>query len=509
MDIGGKIRRRLWAWACCWITVLAFSSPNGVAQVICTDNGLADCRFLFGMSPGTYSNGEGDGTQMVLAGSRFWIYATGVATELYRYTVNGVPHFGLPQPALGYTPSVYFLADGVTNLSTSLYWDAPATANIKGQWAFIPKYFIPAGTPCGPEPDYAYTPVRYRTYKLSIEEVGFTGDYPITAWSSPNRTYEIDSPDGTDPLWTAAGGASYVAVYKRNDYPKVFGKFKLTPPLTNSAWPLQYRVKRGSTVITSTNYIHLGGTYTSFSNLTLSNTLATLGAASFSLKWEVSADGGTTWLSAGSSGHPIYFLHDVPISPSFYDSMQSGTFPRLYDYAVEKVVYYAGGLSTHQSIAAAVASGIANDTYYSPGGGIAAGAHPLACYTFATGMCADLAALAQGLLRTAGVPGSVAFSWGGANAGIRTTFATANVPGQVLCTARYTRTATDAAKANPHFMYHAAVRTSVATLYDPSYGDSYNNWNVTEVAPGAALHEAGTLPQPLNHSGHFCPHPNL
>ena len=132
--------------------------------------------------------------------------------------------------------------------------------------------------------------------------------------------------------------------------------------------------------------------------------------------------------------------------------------------------------------------------------------HPLNAYSISGGcLCADLAFLLRGLLRSIGADGNVTFYWAGTNSSAMRQFIEGS-SGNTGPTFRVLRAAHDSASLNPHFSYHAIV-PSGGLLYDPSYGISYSALIFNETAFNNTPQQTSTtFPTSAFQSGWICPH---
>ena len=148
---------------------------------------------------------------------------------------------------------------------------------------------------------------------------------------------------------------------------------------------------------------------------------------------------------------------------------------------------------------------VASDTFYDPGQVL--NDHPLEAYTHAC-LCADLASLLRGLIRSIGIDGSVQYIWAGPNSSSESLFIIGSVgdQGSFNPSFRVIRGSMDRAPTNPHFAYHAVVPVG-GTLYDPSYGISYSSLTFSETAFTTTPQQTSTtFPFLISQSGWVCPH---
>ena len=316
---------------------------------------------------------------------------------------------------------------------------------------------------------------------MKVVSVGFAGDHQITEFATNS---EIDDPDGTAPLWKRAGNPDKPVAYTKNTSPTMFAEFTVTPSVSDPVENVMIRAKAGSTVIGSASGLKVTGTVVNDAGNADGDVDGIGGSAAVpgsdgvkklrpSFDWEFSLDGGTTWTSAEASGpHTMYWTESAPLIPPFRD-FGGASYDPLYDKALEKACGYVSG---DPDIPGKITVGIDGDINYDPAILLPAG-HPLNAYTVAGGsLCADLAVLLRGLMRSVGVDGDVLYIWAGPDASTFLRYRKASEVsagfGQWIYTFRVLRAAHDAAPPNPHFSYHAVVPFG-GLLHDPSYGLKY------------------------------------
>ena len=109
------------------------------------------------------------------------------------------------------------------------------------------------------------------------------------------------------------------------------------------------------------------------------------------INWEVSLDGGQSWIAFGETRNVIYRVLSDPIVNT------------LYDLALTKACTYADGESTPLGAAQKICDGIDFDIYYDPSDTIGSEANPLKLYDTGVGMCEDHARLMSLLLKSIGI----------------------------------------------------------------------------------------------------------
>jgi hypothetical protein len=394
--------------------------------------------------------------------------------------------------------------------SLSLYWDPWGYSllpiggyegyfDIFGFWS--PNTYIPTRrqrfgtidlyiqTPPDPIPPPPPAP------SASVNELGFTGDFPISTFvdgvSSTERTID-SSNDGVEPVWKSADSSwRYPVAYVKGARPTMAANIAFSPALTSSQ-SAKIRAKKGGAVIATKDVTFpAGGGYrvTGITSQADLETTPDVRKSTYTFDWEVSWDNGSSWSSMGSSG-PVtfYWTYDTP-KPNPFNSLGNVPFPKLYDKALDIACTYANsayatGLSVPENLAASLTGHISDHLYYSPGGPIeGVFAHPLRAYirTDPKGQCSDHALLLEGLLKSIGVAAVNTYVWGGDAATMdkwHYWFITGAYPDSHIAiepTLRATRSTQNGdAEPFPHFTFHDVVKLDGSSRYfDPSYGD-YN-----------------------------------
>ncbi len=334
----------------------------------------------------------------------------------------------------------------------------------------------------------------------TITEVGFSGDFHITTWQGGT---EID-PNDNAPTWKSSNNPDLPAAYAKGGTVTMFATLGIDPSISNTS--AKIRVKRGTDVM-GTKDVTISGTTTTITGITTTLALeSTVKTSSLTFIWEISYDGGTTWFPMGNSGpHKIYWTFGTPLSPPFQQSFNGSSDSALYDLALEKACGAANGASDSATIVSRINQQVAADTFYDPSDALFA--HPLNAYSDHC-LCADLASLLRGLIRSIGIDGSVRYIWAGPNSTTERLFIVGSRgdQGDLNPSFRVTRSATDGASTNPHFAYHAVVPVG-GTLYDPSYGLDYSSLTFAETAFTNTPQQTSTTFPPLAaQSGWVCPH---
>lgn len=324
-------------------------------------------------------------------------------------------------------------------------------------------------------------PVWVNAPTVTVNEAGFKNDFQITKWPSD---VVIDNPDGSTPTWTS-GGVNDPVAYKANSYsPTIFATLAVSYP---TSFVAALRVKYAGSVIAERYGAQLHDGSIKIDDLGVNEILSyTVGVTAPIFNWEISYDGGSNWLSIGSTGpHTMYWTYNVPLYSTFTGYVGGYGYPfyPLYDEALQRACDYANGRSDGEAdlIRGAINSGLAFDLYYNPEN-IVVG-HPLKAFTDILGsQCEDNANVLRGLLRSIGIDGDVVHIWAGTSSS--KVHYTIGSTGETYPTFRVIRPQKDAAPANPHFYFHAVVsRGGTGGLWwDPSYGLSYSTLTFDETA---------------------------
>ena len=338
--------------------------------------------------------------------------------------------------------------------------------------------------------------------QVTVNEVGFTGDYQITQWSGGAV---IDNPDGSAATWKGTSNPNYPVAYAKGATSTMFATLGISPSASSTG--ARIRVKNGSTVIATKNGITISGTSVTITGITTTSALeTTVKTTTPTFTWEISYDTGTSWISMGNSGpHTMYWTYAAPLSPPFRD-FSGATYAPLYDLALQKACDPANGTADIATIVSRINQRVDADIFYDPGNQVFG--HPLNGYSQSC-LCADLALLLRGLIRSIGIDGSVLYKWGGTDSSTQTKYIIGSIGTHGIDnpTLMVTRSLHDGAPANPHFSYHAVLQVG-STLYDPSYGLSYASLSFAETANNNSTPQqtSTTFPSFYAQSGWVCPH---
>lgn len=322
----------------------------------------------------------------------------------------------------------------------------------------------------------------------------------ITKWSGGTK---IDDPDGSEATWKRVGNPDLPVCYTRGSNATFFAKISLSPP-PPPGMAVDLRVKQGNTVIATKNGVTLNAATTTVTDITTAMALeSNVKKTRFTFTWQVRDAGSSDeWCTIGTSEHTMYWTHADPLATPF-ENFDGSTYAPLYDLALEKACSYAasgGDTADARTIRTRVASGIDGDVTYNPGN-LLGNVHPLNAYSIAGGcLCADLAFLHHGLIRSIGIDGDIRYFWAG-------TAATWKYYDPWRGSFRILAAAHDSARANPHFTYHAMV-LSGGKYYDASYGVERTGLTFDETAPGEVQRISATWVTAVPIDAVFtCPHP--
>jgi hypothetical protein len=345
----------------------------------------------------------------------------------------------------------------------------------------------------------------------TIIEVGFTGDHLIrqasltdiaASTSGSPAGFEIDSPDGSKPVWTAT--TNLPVSYTRNAMPTFFGTLEINPVLPKPLaatirvmWGTNELGRKAITIPANTNHAYFTGLA---STMALTNAIA---KSAYTFAWEITANGAPNFCPMGNSGpHTFYWTYAAPLRPTFRDATNGVSFDPVYVYALDKACTYANGETNASNAVFRVAAGIDGDISYDPSFGFGGGKHPLSAYTAAC-QCNDLAALLRGLIRTIGIDGDQIFIWAGPNG---TTMRRYTYSGWTGPSFRVVRAAKDSCPANPHFTFHSVIRVGT-TLFDAAYGSAYPSLSFDETANNTTPQQVQSLLyDTVNTAAWTCPH---
>ena len=302
-----------------------------------------------------------------------------------------------------------------------------------------------------------------------ITEVGFFADHKIRRWKDK---FWIDPEDGTMPTWVKGRRGNqeeeYPASYTRNVKPTVFGRVSIQPPLT-VATTVSVRIRRDGTVLGTKHGLVWNGDIGRIDALPIEVDLEEapgVRKSSYEFDWEMSRDGGTTWLPIGRSGkHRIYWTHGTPSAVPFTNLARAtgDLYEATYDEALKEGTEAAGGSADVAEIRQKVNRRLRRFTYepWQP-----VTAHPLEARQKGRGQCADFAHLLRGVLLSLGIPAETWIVWGGAGG---TAFWYVGPEG--VASMQVDRPGEDGLPEDLHFKYHAITAGALTELlYDPSYG---------------------------------------
>jgi hypothetical protein len=144
-----------------------------------------------------------------------------------------------------------------------------------------------------------------------------------------------------------------------------------------------------------------------------------------------------------------------------------------YDLGLDKVVQYARGASSAESIARRLNAGIAEELCYNPGQGVSG--HVLNSYSVQGGVhCGVHAVLLWYLCKTAGIPASTLCAWGGNSPSwIDTYYLHGHLQEfETRVSFQLEAPRNGVAEADPHFRHHVVTQVAGITC-DPSYGATW------------------------------------
>ena len=188
------------------------------------------------------------------------------------------------------------------------------------------------------------------------------------------------------------------------------------------------------------------------------------------VQFEYALDDPNEWTGFGFAWPTHWYLMPsqdglLPAAPDDY----------RYDRGLEKVVQYAGGLSSESAIANAVNRGIAQELCYDPGrtDPVPPFQHILDVYDWGRAQCSGNAKLFQYLLRTSGLQAGVIYTWAGlAEDRVDYWFLIRDAQGRTgPVSFQLSASRNDCARPNPHFTFHA-LADAAGTIWDSSYGST-------------------------------------
>ncbi len=241
----------------------------------------------------------------------------------------------------------------------------------------------------GVEPNWPI-PVLIPPASITGEQVVFTGSHALTAYGGDPRI---------QPLWTR-GSTNHATAYTKSSTPALDARFVVGNNLSRANIPaVSVRVKEGATVLGTSVAFPPGATSIDVAGLVLTGLSGSsdVRSSNYSLVWEASVDGGTTWGPVTSTGmHPVFWLHAAPLAAP------------LHNFAVAKATGYVAGAGT---VAASIRTGLRGELNYSPSDPI--NPDPLSVYADGIGICTDFANLLTLLARSVGLAANSVMFWGG------------------------------------------------------------------------------------------------
>ncbi|MCP4341224.1 MAG: DUF4157 domain-containing protein [Desulfobulbaceae bacterium] len=391
---------------------------------------------------------------------------------------------------------VELFAQGETSqFSTSLPPNRRATAHIIG---FSPNLPIP---PVPPIPTIPPNPT------IRINALGFTGDHTVT--SATGGLGSAVGPVISDPVWTRGflPLPSRMVSYNNGTAVNMFARFQVTPSMTTPIGNVRVRARSSGTVVGQATGVTINGSVIESATGTGQVNGISGGAAIPGtgvglylplIDFQVSTDGGVSWINAGSVRCQMSFTQATPTPPG----------GRLREDAL-----FHGGLAAR--LAATPVLGLRSlvraGVNYNP-----SATTPVSYLTtdavmnaFTTSsQCDSHAYLLRFLAMSFGIPADVFYFWYGAPGALW--LYRRSSTGTYGPTFRCNRPAEDGAAHHPHFAFHA-LTTIGGTTHDPSY-------NLTGL-PGILEHLTGATAQSnaraafisawiarVGYTGFVCPH---
>lgn len=341
---------------------------------------------------------------------------------------------------------------------------------------------------------------------VQVDELGFTGDHVITdvpGWgAAPTGT--IDDPDGSAPIWSAAG-VDHPVAYTKGTPPTMFAHFRVFPPITPAVANIQLRARVGATVIGTQSGITMNGSVLEggggagevlgIGGGSAIPSSATAGEVREAIEFQISTDGGRIWFNAGSVPVRFFFTDAIPIPP--------GGALRLD--ALELSSIAASAPPIPDALARIVKTVVTYNPSVSMPSNFATGGAVMGTLTVPH-QCDSQAFLMRYLLMTQGIPADVDYFWRG-DAGSIIVYRKHSDPGWWGPSYRYDRPAEDFAEVKPHFLFHALTNVG-GSRFDPTYGETSPGARLESV-PGATEQFAPRstfLGLPVVQDPWICPH---
>lgn len=385
-----------------------------------------------------------------------------------------------------------------TRIPYTSVWTSQRRVTYRGQACHtfpIPPTPTPTPPPCDPFSESSCqtptpTPTPTSTPPtVKITAVGFTGDKEIKQFNKPGQP-AIDQPDGTTPTWKETSDPKFPAAYIKGTNPTLFAELSITPSLTTSQSAV-LQVKKGSVVITSSpvnvtlidDKVRVNGISIPFANLESGQFVK---KAEYKFNWEISFNGGTSWISIGESGkHDVHWLAGEPTEIPFQDS-RGTPYTGLFDEALKWSTGRVESNLTDVKVLEKINNSLSKKTLYAPAQ-VSIRDNPLKIISDdgdRKAVCTDNALIFRGLLRSIGFnDAQIKYHWGGNPTTGRRNYFCYNPDGfgctstpdnllgnrQTMQVTREALPSPENVEQNPHFRYHATVQV-LGLSYDPSYG---------------------------------------
>ncbi len=331
------------------------------------------------------------------------------------------------------------------------------------------------------------------TWRIVVKQVLFADSGPLRAWSDGS----VLSPPPASTHWDAEqGGPLFPVVYGFTDWPDLLITFDIVGApaermLYVRALMNGVAVAQGGEVLaTLQSPVERGMVLTGTASIPGANSVSASTQPVVTIQYSMD---GQSWSDAATVRPTRWYF--MP------EQVQGSQAHPVYDLALEQLVQYAGGLSSLEDIAIDCNFEMSQEIWYEPAQAAREGRPvPLVLYSLLTAGCEDHSALFEYLLGCAGIRTEARYLWSGGAEGTPADFArvlycvgsTVGRPGgTAIATFQVARPPHDGAVPDPHFSYHAVVRTS-AGVFDPSYG-LVGVPTVLELAPPCCIQQDGTV----------------
>jgi len=246
---------------------------------------------------------------------------------------------------------------GTDTVPTTLYVQGVAASSYPRDLELVLSY-----TDASHAVGYFSDSIRMTVVKVDLKSVDFLGTGNHTLYKQDADAWEndkfgddgnvpIDYPEWQDSNCDGTPEKDEPVCYTRSSAPKMTAILAVSPSLT-TAVSSKLRVRKGATTIVAKD-VSLSGAETAAANLDWTTALAaTLLTSDYTLLWQISLDGGTTYADVGTSVNRFFVVLNTPIQVNSF-----GQTSKLTCRRISEVLDNAGGATADVgSIASSIQS---------------------------------------------------------------------------------------------------------------------------------------------------------